>query len=278
MTALRTIVLAIVVMGLVALPASAQTPRMDATGGGFAGTSVDETASYFNPAGLPLLQTFGTNLSPWPSRASANVLVDGPEDFNQFSAFYAGRASNNANGWGAGYIRSDNHFEEDAFSLGYGHNLDNGFTVGVSLFHQSWDFEAIDTEQNGALDDDATSFDLGAIYRRELPMNVWRFGLWLEDVADEYGGPFVHVGAAVELPAGVDIGATIFDLTDEGDTTLGIGAEWEVPMSPFIVRAGNHDGDFSAGAAYRWSNFEFGVSWIDLEDDEWITAGATGCF
>lgn len=260
----RTIALLIAVVALLAMPAFAQTPRMDATGGGFAGVSVDETASFYNPAGLPLLQTFGTTVSPWPSRASLNVLVDGPAGQDQFSAFYAGRAADRSTGWGASYTHSSNGVDLDAFSLGYGQRIGEGLTAGASLFHVS----------NG---DDNTSFDLGAMYRREIALNAWRFGLWVEDVIDEYGGPFFHLGAAVELPAGVNVGATIFDISDEVDTLLGIGAEWHVPMTDFILRAGNFDGDFTAGAGYRWSNFELSFAWMDLEDD-WVTVGVTGSF
>ena len=278
MTAMRTTVLVIAVVAILAMPAFAQTPRQDATGGGFAGVSVDETASFNNPAGLPLLKTFGTNISPWPSRASLNALVDGPDDLNQYSAFYAGRAADNMNGWGAGYIRTENSFDEDAFSLGYGQNFGKGLTVGASVFHQSWDAAPILTDQDGMMNDDITSFDLGAIYRKQMPMNTWRFGLWIEDVADEYGGPFFNLAAGVELPAGVDVAATLYDASDEVDTVLGIGAEWEVPMSDLIVRAGNFDGDFSAGVGYRWTNFELSAAWVDAENDDLFTAGVTGCF
>jgi len=278
MTATRTTVLVIAVVAILATPAFAQTPRQDATGGGFSAVSVDETASFNNPAGLPLLQTFGSSISPWPSRASLSALVDGPEDLNQYSAFYAGRAADHANGWGAAYLRTDNGFDEDAFSLGYGQSLDNGITVGASVFYQSWDLAQVTTDQNGAADDSSTSFDLGAIYRREMPMNTWRAGLWVQDVADEYGGPFFHLGAAVELPMGVQVGATAFDVTDEVDSVFGIGAEWNLPMTPVVVRAGSLDGDFSAGAAYQWTNFAFDVAWIDGEVDDWFTAGVTGCF
>ena len=266
----RTVVLVIVLVVLLALPAMAQNVRMNATGGAFATTSVDETASFNNPAGLPLLDTFGMNLSPWPSRASANILVDGPDDLDAFSAFYAGRAADNSYGWGAGYISTDNGADSDAFSVGYGHNLDNGFTVGASLYHESW--------ETAADDGDSTSFDLGAMYRRALPLNTWRAGLWLEDVADEYGGPFFHAGAAVELPAGVDVAASIFDITDEVDTVVASGAEWSVPLTSLIVRAGSNDGDFSAGLGYRWTNFEVGLAWSEAEGDDQILAGVTGCF
>lgn len=278
MTAMRTMLVVIVVVAVVALPAVAQTPRMDATGGGFAGTSVDETGSFNNPAGLPLLQTFGTQISPWPSRASLNALVDGPDDYNMYSAFYAGRSADNNSGWGAAYMRSENGYEEDSFSLGYGQQVGDGLTAGASLFYQSWDSDALQVEQVGDMDDDLLSFDIGAIYRKQMPMNTWRFGLWVEDLADEYGGPFFNVGAAVELPAGVDIAATAFDLSDEVDSVFGVGAEWEVPMSPVVVRAGNFDGDFSAGGSYRWTNFSLDLAWIDGENDDWFTAGVTGCF
>ncbi len=277
MTAIRTTALLVVLLAIVALPAVAQTPRMDATGYGFAAVSVDETASFNNPAGLPLLDTFGTRISPWPSRASLNFLADGPEDLNQFSAFYAGRAADNANGWGLGYMGTSNHVDNDSVSFGYGQQVGNGLTAGASVFYQTWDTPMI-TEQNGN-DDSSTSFDLGAMYRREVAMNAWRFGLWVEDVADEYGGPLCHVGAAVELPAGVQVGATLFDVTDEFDSWVGIGAEWAVPTLPLVVRVGSADGEFGAGAGWRFTNFEVNAAWMDVDGgDDWITAGATGCF
>ncbi len=270
---IRTCVLIVAIAALIAAPAFAQTPRQDATGGGFAAVSIDETASSNNPAGLPQLHTFGTEISPWPTRASINALVDGPDDSSRYSGFYAGRAADHSSGWGAALQHMDNATDTDALSVGYGQEIRSGFTAGASVQYQSRDDDDPDTDL-----DDTTSFDLGALYRKELPMNTWRFGLVVEDVADEYGGPFYNVGAAVELPMGVNIGATAYDLTDEGDSRFAVGAEWDMPMSDVIVRAGNHDGDFSAGVGYQWLNFELSTAWVDGDDDDWITAGVAGCF
>ena len=277
MAVTRSTALLVVLAALVALPAFAQTPFHEATGYGFAGVSVDETASYHNPAGLPLLETFGMNVSPWPSRASLNAVIDGPEGYNEFSAFYAGRDSDRASGWGAGYISAENGFDEDSFSLGYGQRAGENLTIGASIFYQSLEFEANPVQAGG--DDDTLSVDLGAMYRRQIALNDWRFGLWLEDISDEYGGPFVQVGAAVQLPAGVEIGATLWDLTDEHDTWLGLGVEWDVPNSGLILRGGAADGDLSLGAAYQFTNFEVGLSFADTDgSDDFITAGVTGSF
>lgn len=288
MKAARTAVCIVAVVAIVALPALAQsssmagTARMQASGFGFSAISVDETGAFNNPAGLPNLQTFGTDLSPWPTRASLNALVEGPGDHKMYSGLYAGRAPDHMNGWGAGYVRSDNAAESDTLGLGYGHNLGQGLTVGANVVHQSWDMgggDHMDVEQNGG-DDDFTTFDLAAMYRKELPANTWRFGLVVNDITDDFdiGGPLFDIGAAVELPTGLDIGATIFDVTDEMDSTLAIGAEWDLPLSPVVVRAGNNDGDFSFGAGYRWMNFEAAVSWADTEVDDSIMASVIGCF
>ncbi|MGI5817025.1 MAG: hypothetical protein ACOX9R_02890 [Armatimonadota bacterium] len=265
MTVPRTIVLSIVLVAILAIPAIAQTPRMDGTGYGFAATAVDETASFNNPAGLPHLETFGTTVSPWPSRASLNVLVDGPGDLDQFSGLYAARETDRASGWGVGWIHTDNGADMDSFALAYGRSFGEGLSAGLALNHMT----------NGS---DATSFDLGALYRQQLPMHNWRFGLVVQDIADEYGGPFLNVGAAVELPAGVDVGATFFDISDEIDRIFAIGAEWNVPMTPLLVRGGAFDGDLTLGAGYRWGNFEVSVAWMDADESDMWTAGVTGSF
>ena len=83
----------------------------------------------------------------------------------------------------------------------------------------------------------------------------------------------------MQLPAGVEIGATLWDLTDEHDTWLGLGVEWDVPNSGLILRGGAADGDLSLGAAYQFTNFEVGLSFADTDgSDDFITAGVTGSF
>lgn len=261
------LLLAVALLALLATPLMAQTARTTAMGGGLSAAPDDETSHMTNPAGLPYLSTFGMDLSPWPTRASATVAIDSPSGTDYFAGSLAARDEAQVSGWGASY-QNDGPLGDNAFAVGYGRQLGPaGFSGGISLTHAT----------NGS---DTTMFGFGLMYRHELPLQTWRVGLMVNDLADEAkaGGPRFDLGAAVQLPEGVLAAATIFDITDEIDTQVGVGLEWPIPMSPVTLRGGLYDSDLSLGAGYRWNNFDLSLSWTDADGGDFTLLSATGCF
>jgi len=284
---MRKLTMVMMVAALVGLMCAAAY----ASGGGFRDARVlgmglvrvglpgGSTAFSDNPGALPTVQTWGMRLSPWPARVSGTATIDSESDGDRYSIAGSARNTAGTQGLGAGWATVDGTYSDlDLFGIGYGAMCPCGLMGGVSLNYQSWDTsDGMSTEQNGS--DDNTWFDVGLFKQFELPLSTWSLGLVARDVTDEFGtGPTFDVGAAVELPTGLRIGADLVDATDEVNTVVNLGAEWPLPLSPIVVRAGLADGDFTAGAGYRISNWEIGAAWADFEGGDETVVSATGCF
>lgn len=266
---MRTVVAAVVIAVLLCGAAAVASPSFDmlnyrVAAMGFADTGLadDDAAVVSNPGALPYIRTYGTQISPWPSRLSVNAAFDGPAD--GFSALYSARNSAGNQGWGLGYMNVDNGADVDTFTGGYGIEFPCGVGLGASLNYVT----------NG---DDDVLVDVGALYRIDAPMQDWRVGLVVRDVTDESGaGTTVDVGASVRFDTGLLVSAEIEDASDEVDTRFNIGGEYSLPMSNITARAGAVDGDITAGLGYRWMAWEVGATWVDFDgDDMWIIGGST---
>ncbi len=266
------------------LPAVAGELDLDARlmGMGFTRVGVADGADAFlsNPAGLPFVRTFGTSdASPSSSVASATASVD--EGADRWAVSWSGRSNVATQGWGAGtWASSSSYTRARGVAVGYGALLClcADFTGGITLSHQSWQQRDMYPDQFG-LDSENTWFDLGLMKRFTGDAQTWKVGLVANDVTDEFGGGVVFdFGASVELPNGLLIAADVNDITEEFDTTLNVGAEYPVPDSGAVLRAGLADEDFTAGAGYRWQNWEVGAAWLDLPGDDRAVVSFIGCF
>ncbi len=280
---MRTLTLTIMVVALVGLfaaSAGADFPGTRVMGMGFARVGVADGSSAFldNPAGLPRIHTFGMRLSPWPIRASANMSVD--SDVDRYSILGSARNSASTQGFGAGYWRSESaNWEVNYYGAGYGAELGLfGLTGGLSAVWQDMTYTGMMPDQNG-LNDQFTVVNAGLMKQFPGPLSTWKVGLLARDLADELGnGITFDVGASVRLPPGLLLAADINDIADESDTSLNIGAEWPLPMTPFTVRAGLVDDEFTAGAGYTVGNWEVNAAWVDAAGDGEAVVGVTGCF
>lgn len=278
---MRSLTLVVMVAGIIAvlaLPAMAQNGRLSAMGGIGVGLADDDSAFIGNPAGLPLLNTFGETEALWPSRVSGLATVDA--DWDRYGAWYSTCNAEQSMGWGAGYWRWDGGSSEtDSLGAGFGMALnEDGLTAGISVLHDDTTTHMSPT-QNGA-DLENTFINLGLMYAREDEMmNLWRFGLLVRDITEENAAaPLFDIGASVHTPTGLILGIDVLDVTEEVESTVNIGAEYPIPMSDFIVRAGLMDGDFTAGVGYRQNNWEVGVSYQDLDAGEETALSLIGCF
>ncbi len=267
-----TIVVIVAVLAMMAAPAMAQTSqtaRTEAMGRSMSATPNDETAHLTNPAGLPHLDTFGVGLSPWPVRGSATLTVASPAGIDySFGAFAAGKDAAGAVGWGASVQHTEfDNGDATQWAVGWGGAIDDsGLSAGASLQH-------LDAA------DDATMMNLGLMYRAHLPLHSWSVGLMANDIFDDRdAGVLMDLGGSMQFEDGATAAITIFDITGEVDTVVGIGGEMPIPMSDWIARAGVFDGDFNIGAGYRWTNFEAGLTWQDVGDDDIVLITGTGNF
>ncbi len=263
---------------LAAMPAVAQTARNSAMGEIGVGLADDSTAFISNPAGLPGVTTFGQTFSPWPSRVGVVASVEA--DWDRCGAWYTARNVDQALGWGAGYWRHDfGGLEIDTLGGGFGMAIgDSGFSAGVNVINENQDVGMTAT-QNGA-DLDSTFFDIGVMYQRaDALANRWRVGAVARDISDESGvGPWYDVGASVTMPSGLIVGVDLLDVTEEIDAVVNIGAEFPIPMTDFLVRAGAVDGDLTAGFGYRRDNWEFAASYQNLDAGDETAIGLSACF
>ncbi len=285
---MRKMMLVVMVVALVALVSvaahagarafsGARTLGMGLTRVGLAGSS---TAFIDNPGALPTVQTWGMSLSPWPARVTGTATIDSESGSDRYSIAGSARNTAGTQGFGAGWASIDAAYSDtDIFSVGYGAELCLcGLMCGLSANYQSWESSgSMGPEQLGS--NDNTWFDIGLFKQYSLPLNTWSIGLVARDITDEFGsGPTFDVGASVQLPTGLVLAADLVDVSDEVNSVLNLGAEWPLPLSPVVVRAGLADGDFTAGAGYRFGNWEIGAAWADFDWGDETVVSATGCF
>lgn len=287
---MRSIVWVALVAALVALvgaPAIAQDFRSSAMGEAGVGLADGPDAIGYNPAGLPFMNWYGEDGygSQWIGSASGLISLDidtgNDDDADRYGAFYSGRATDMS--WGLGALYSHIGFDSsdsDLFGVGAGVALDDSreLTLGAAVFFETVD-SPVSVEQAG--DDDFTSFDIGAMWRSmDQQSNTWRVGLVATDVSEEYGNLYWRLGASVETSERLILAVDLFDVTDEFDSHVNVGAEYPLEVDGAVVplRAGLLDGDLTLGAGWRMSTWEFGVSFQDLDAWQEFALGATAWF
>jgi len=279
MKSIATIAVVVVLLAALITAAAASEAtdaRVFAMGGVRAGLANGASSFLDNPAGLPDVDTFGLRLSPWPMIVSGSTTLDA--DVDTWSVLGAGRNQAGTQGLGAGFWHASGAgWDSDFIGAGYGLDLFGPDTaLGIAVIREDRTTTML-PEANG--DGDATVFNVGVMKRISDPINSWRVGLVARDVTDEWGnGPTFDLGASVDLPAGLLVAADLVDLTDEVDSHLNLGAQWAVPLTSVLVRAGLADGDLTAGLGYRVSGLEFSAGWADFEGGDEFQVSATGCF
>ncbi len=286
---MRSLTLLAVTLGLIALvaaPALAQNVRTTAMGETSVGLADDSDALFYNPAGLPWVNTEGLDDydgydgydGSWESAASVVGSVDA--DWDRFGISYAGHDADMRQGIGAGYDFWDfDGSETSTFGAGYGMQIgESAFAVGVAVLFETHEFD-MTAEQTG-VDDDLTFINLGLMYRNmDENMNEWRAGFLVNDIAEDSSpAPIYDLGASVRTPDGLILALDVNDVSDEIDTWVNVGAEYPIPETDAIVRAGLLDGDFTAGVGYRFDTWEVGVAYQDLDATEETSIGVAGVF
>jgi len=280
---MRSLTLLAVMLGLIALlavPVLAQNVRTTAMGETSVGLADDSDALFYNPAGLPWVNTDGADGydGSWSGTGSAVASVDA--DWDRYGVAYAGHSADMRQGIGAGYDYWDfGGSETSTFGAGYGMQIgDSPFAVGVAVLFESHDVEM--TADQLGFDDDFTFINVGLMYRMvDEGMNEWRAGFLVNDIAEEVSpAPIYDIGASVRTPEGVILALDVNDVSDETGTWVNVGAEYPIPETDAIVRAGLLDGEFTAGVGYRFGTWEAGVAYQDLDGTEETSIGVSGMF
>jgi len=277
---MRTMMCVLVAMMLVALAvagASADPVLAREVAMGFTQVGLGDGPNAFlsNPAGLPRLADYNRGMK---STAAIGARVD-DEDGDAWSALYSAASGSKAIGWGAGFWQTDSGgVETDYFGLGLGGDIlrAGGLTGGVTMINQNVSAGAVNGADAG-VDDDRTILNIGLMYYAMPGAETVRVGARLNDVTDELPGDVtVDLGASVRLPQGLLVALDVRDVADEVDTTANVGAEYELPNTGLVVRAGAADGDLTVGGGYRWATWEAGVGWADLDQGEQAVVSFTG--
>lgn len=273
---MRSLTLFVVMLGLiasVAIPVLAQNVRTAAMGETSVGLADDSDAMFYNPAGLPWVNTPGADAydGAWTGTASAVASVDA--DWDRYGISYAGHSADMRQGIGAGYDYWDfGGSETSTLGAGYGMQIgESQFSAGVALLFESHD---------NALSDDFTFINVGLMYRNTDEIgNEWRAGFLINDIAEESSpAPIYDFGVSVRTPDGLILALDVNDVSDEVDTWLNVGAEYPIPETDAILRAGLLDGDLTVGAGYRFGTWEVGVAYQDLDGGDETSLGVAGLF
>jgi len=202
----------------------------------------DAAALLYNPAALAGL--------PW--QAAGTYELQGEVDY--WAVHLAGSSPGSSMGLGFSYHSISLSPSEGWWLAGVGAPLGNG--------GWKWGASVMDSDLFGE-----TIFTVGVL--GNLPMGPgapMRIGLTVEDVTNEYGiGPFINVGIACPLAVGPGrkllLAADYLDATDENDSRLNVGLEYDTGSS-WIWRAGWFDTDsFTAGFGYNGGSWRADLSW-----------------
>lgn len=271
------ILVGMMLMALAAAGASADPVLAREMAMGFTQVGLGDGPNSFlsNPAGLPRLADYNRGMK---ATAAIGARVD-DENGDAWSALYSAGSGSKPIGWGAGFWQTDSgSVETDYFGLGFGGEImrAGGLTGGISMINRNVSANAVGSAQAG-LDDDSTIFNVGLMYHAIPGAETVRLGARLNDVTDELPGDVtVDLGASARLPEGVLLAVDVRDVGDEVDTTVNIGAEYELPNTGLVLRAGAADGDFTAGGGYRWGMWEAAIGWADLDQGEQAVLSFTG--
>ncbi len=248
----------VVLLLAVASVGSASELGFSARSAGMGGTGIADTqdagSTFYNPAGLPWLQAPPAPDSMWGVQG-LGVWETG-SDWGFKAAAVAG--ANPDSGWGLGAFYADDDW-------------DNWWGLGAGKkFGETWSLGA------GMLKEDETVFNAGLIYQLALPNpGVISLGLFVMDITDEWGGPIYNVGACMPLGETARLAVDVWDLTDEWDTTVNVGAE-AIVAPDWCVRAGSMDGDMTFGAGYQGDGWTLDAAYVDWDyGDASILIGGT---
>jgi len=253
MSRIYCIIGCIALVVLVAGVASAETPRVFGMGDTY--VAVDNTASAWsgNPALLPLVDDAPPGAGSWPGVAALTVAMD---DNFSYQSIDTSLHSDSRRGFGAGYQSIDGFV--DIYGAGYGQRcgLFENLFVGLNGMYvdDPWDEEFI--------------MSLGLAYQAPVRRGTVTAGLTIWDLFNRWDTQY-DLGVAY-----TNSGFTFaVDLWDDGDWNgVGLGAEYR--RDPFSVRIGSSDGDFTAGAEYRYREFGFSVAYQDWGFDDIFLGGA----
>ena len=265
-------------------------------GGAFTAVADDTTAIFWNSAGL---QTIGKAEA---TGMHANLNIDRSYDFLAYSSplnqnsswgfaytrfsidgipltkertdgsgnpqltddLYDGSGNWTGAGPGAGDVRVFGQFDdvEDNFTLSYSRKMRDKINVGANLR----------ILQQKLYDSSATGFgmDLSALYRYSNKLN---FGVSVRDLFEklDFGSGkrtetipvTATAGVAYKGPKQIRFALDLAKVQNE-DVALRVGAEkWF--KKQYGLRFGSNDGDFSAGASVKWSEWQFDYAYQTQE-------------
>ena len=240
----------VVVLALMTVPVWAETARVQGMGYTMIAVGTDAGAWYNNSALVSRIDLLGTPGSDWGTRAAVTTEVNA--DWDATSVDVSLRQQDGRRGFGVGYMSFE---DEDIFGAAYGQacNWVSGLFWGVNVINFSWDNAG--TEGG---DDNDTLFNIGLAYEPQLdssPVRT-RFGAEVWDVTNQWDTQ-LNLGAAGYWPNGFVLAADLLDVFDMA--VFDVGAEYN--MDGFSGRLGVADGDFTAGVGYHQDRWELGISY-----------------
>jgi len=161
--------------------------------------------------------------------------------------------------WGFGvsyYSVSSSFIDADSWAVGFGSSFDtSAWNWGVAIRH-------LDSGLFGP--NSGTILDLGLQGHLRTSAGIpIKLGAVVSDITSQLDtGPFYNVGLAAMFDS-VLVEIDWWDLTDEFNSTVNVGLEWQANHS-WRLRAGLIDGDdLTAGVGYEAGHWNFDATWME---------------
>lgn len=240
--------------------------RAMAMGSAHTAIAEDATAAYWNPAALVGLRKFEASLM-----YTAGLKAE--RNYNYVSAAWqAGRIGSFSLSWmNAGITGIDGRdnggnpigsldVSSNAFQLGYGKLLGNGFSLGIAAKYL----------QEDLADNDGYGFDAGMLWR---PYDELQFGVSVKDLAGRHGNddtPYeARLGMGTMPWKHVTLSADLIKVQND-KATAGIGGAYDFDINPntnFYIAAGMNDllresRGFTAGFGIGFKSFAVQYAYV----------------
>ncbi len=249
-------IICVVLLLMVAAAGHCQTARSWGMGGTGLAVTNDAGVVYYNPAGLPWVSVPALDGGLWGAQAVGAIEVKGDTDYKTIGA--VGVQPDRGQGIG-GYWGDDSC--SSWWGVSYGQMADHVWSWGAGISHCCGD----------------TIYSAGFLYRWQAPAAPpVNLAFTIDDITDQWGGPFFNVGAALPVASNILVAADLYDITNEDDTIFNIGAEVSI-LDGWCVRGGLADGDLTLGVGYRGPfGWTIDAAYInnDSGDDTFVIGGS----
>lgn len=236
-------------------------------GGAFTGCADDESAVYWNPAGLVFIESRGVSYTPTlNNRDRINY-----DDFISYTVPDTGKGAGGLSFINTGFdllYEEGMKLTERWYVYSYGRKVGDNLALGINLRYQRTKIERIGL---GTIVDRGYSYDLSALYKREF----FSFGVLIQDVPEPKIAIFQHVknvrpGFSIRPTDRILLTFEYYDLLENAGDEFPFETRWRAGFEGKIsehlsIRAGLYHNIPTYGIGYRNGPWQFNYTFLGEE-------------